>query len=95
MEVLILYETDMLLDMGFEAAQSSITRRLPRMKGTALLSATRVIEGILGVVGKAGMKILMTIEINSFPSRSWRGRRNTPPPAISAEEKKEEEGSKG
>jgi len=58
LEVLILYETVMLLDMGFEAAPSSITRRLPRMKGTTLLSVTKVIEGILGVMGKVGMKIL-------------------------------------
>jgi len=58
LEVLILYETVMLLDMGFEAAPSSITKRLPRLKRKTMLSVMRVIEGILGVMGKVGMKIL-------------------------------------
>jgi len=66
MEVLILDESDVLLDMGFEVTLTSILSRLPRMRRTGLFSATNT-SGVKRLCVKSGMRnpVVVDVAINS------------------------------
>ncbi|KAL7539931.1 hypothetical protein ACHAWF_006545 [Thalassiosira exigua] len=62
LEVLILDESDVLLDMGFEATLTSILSRLPRMRRTGLFSATNG-GGIKRLCSKSGMRNPVYVDV--------------------------------
>ena len=66
LEVLILDESDVLLDMGFEVTLTSILSRLPRMRRTGLFSATNT-SGVKKLCVKSGMRnpVVVDVAINA------------------------------
>lgn len=66
LEVLILDESDVLLDMGFEVTLTSILSRLPRMRRTGLFSATNT-SGVKRLCVKSGMRnpVVVDVAINA------------------------------
>ena len=62
LEVLILDESDVLLDMGFEVTLSSILSRLPRMRRTGLFSATNT-SGVKKLCVKSGMRNPVVVDV--------------------------------
>ena len=71
LEVLILDESDVLLDMGFEVTLTSILSRLPRMRRTGLFSATNT-SGVKRLVTKAGMRnpVVVDVAISAVQQKS-------------------------
>ncbi|KAL3758780.1 hypothetical protein ACHAWU_006422 [Discostella pseudostelligera] len=67
LEVLILDESDVLLDMGFEVTLTSILSRLPRMRRTGLFSATNT-SGVKRLCVKSGMRnpVVVDVAINAM-----------------------------
>lgn len=67
LEVLILDESDVLLDMGFEVTLTSILSRLPRMRRTGLFSATNT-SGVKRLCVKSGMRnpVVVNVAINAI-----------------------------
>ncbi len=66
LEVLILDESDVLLDMGFEVTLTSILSRLPRMRRTGLFSATNT-SGVKRLCVRSGMRnpVVVDVAINA------------------------------
>jgi len=62
LEVLILDESDVLLDMGFEVTLTSILSRLPRMRRTGLFSATNT-SGVKRLCVKSGMRNPVVVDV--------------------------------
>lgn len=62
LEVLILDESDVLLDMGFEVTLTSILSRLPRMRRTGLFSATNTSE-VKRLCVKSGMRNPVVVDV--------------------------------
>lgn len=62
LEVLILDESDVLLDMGFEVTLTSILSRLPRMRRTGLFSATNT-SGVKKLCVKSGMRNPVVVDV--------------------------------
>eukprot|EP00804_Cyclotella_cryptica_P023593 CCRYP_011938-RA/>CCRYP_011938-RA protein AED:0.03 eAED:0.03 QI:142/0.66/0.5/1/0.66/0.5/4/1048/731 len=62
LEVLILDESDVLLDMGFEVTLTSILSRLPRMRRTGLFSATNTTE-VKRLCVKSGMRNPVVVDV--------------------------------
>ena len=62
LEVLILDESDVLLDMGFEVAITSILGRLPRMRRTGLFSATNT-NGVRRLCVRSGMRNPVVVDV--------------------------------
>ena len=62
LEVLILDESDVLLDMGFEVTLTSILSRLPRMRRTGLFSATNA-SGVKRLCQKSGMRNPVVVDV--------------------------------
>ena len=62
LEVLILDESDVLLDMGFEVTLTSILGRLPRMRRTGLFSATNT-TGVKRLCVKSGMRNPVVVDV--------------------------------
>lgn len=58
LECLILDEADVLLDMGFEVALTSILSKLPKMRRTGLFSATRSGTSAAGASAKSVKKLM-------------------------------------
>ena len=67
LEVLILDESDVLLDMGFEVTLTSILSRLPRMRRTGLFSATNT-SGVKRLCVRSGMRnpVVVDVAINAI-----------------------------
>ena len=63
LEVLILDESDVLLDMGFEVTLTSILSRLPRMRRTGLFSATNT-SGVKKLCVKSGMRNPVVVDVS-------------------------------
>jgi len=74
LEVLILDESDVLLDMGFEVTLTSILSRLPRMRRTGLFSATNT-SGVRRLCVRSGMRnpVVVDVAIGAV-ARSSKGR---------------------
>jgi len=62
LEVLILDESDVLLDMGFEVTLTSILGRLPRMRRTGLFSATNT-SGVKRLCVRSGMRNPVVVDV--------------------------------
>ncbi len=62
LEALILDESDVLLDMGFEVTLTSILGRLPRMRRTGLFSATNT-SGIRRLCVRGGMRNPVVVDV--------------------------------
>ena len=62
LEVLILDESDVLLDMGFEVAITSILSGLPRMRRTGLFSATNT-NGVRRLCVRSGMRNPVVVDV--------------------------------
>ena len=62
LEVLILDESDVLLDMGFEVTLTSILGRLPRMRRTGLFSATNT-SGVKRLCARSGMRNPVVLDV--------------------------------
>ncbi|KAL3807670.1 hypothetical protein ACHAXA_000316 [Cyclostephanos tholiformis] len=62
LEVLILDESDVLLDMGFEVTLTSILGRLPRMRRTGLFSATNT-SGVRRLCVRSGMRNPVVVDV--------------------------------
>jgi len=62
LEVLILDESDVLLDMGFEVTLNSILSRIPRMRRTGLFSATNTLE-VKRLCVKSGMRNPVVVDV--------------------------------
>jgi len=62
LEVLILDESDVLLDMGFEVTLTSILGRLPRMRRTGLFSATNT-GGVKRLCQRSGMRNPVVVDV--------------------------------
>jgi len=71
LEVLILDESDVLLDMGFEVTLTSILSRLPKMRRTGLFSATNT-SGVKKLVTKSGMRnpVVVDVAISALKQKS-------------------------
>eukprot|EP00584_Thalassiosira_punctigera_P003803 CAMPEP_0172540996 /NCGR_PEP_ID=MMETSP1067-20121228/11888_1 /TAXON_ID=265564 ORGANISM="Thalassiosira punctigera, Strain Tpunct2005C2" /NCGR_SAMPLE_ID=MMETSP1067 /ASSEMBLY_ACC=CAM_ASM_000444 /LENGTH=834 /DNA_ID=CAMNT_0013326947 /DNA_START=27 /DNA_END=2531 /DNA_ORIENTATION=- len=69
LEVLILDESDVLLDMGFEVTLTSILGRLPRMRRTGLFSATNT-SGVKRLCVKSGMRNPVVVDVAISAVRS-------------------------
>lgn len=69
LEVLILDESDVLLDMGFEVTLTSILGRLPRMRRTGLFSATNT-SGVKRLCVRSGMRnpVVVNVAISAVQS---------------------------
>ena len=68
LEVLILDESDVLLDMGFEVTLTSILSRLPRMRRTGLFSATNT-SGVKKLCVKSGMRNPVVVDVAVSPKQ--------------------------
>ena len=75
LEVLILDESDVLLDMGFEVTLTSILSRLPRMRRTGLFSATNT-SGVKRLCVKSGMRnpVVVDVAIHTMHNNMEEGR---------------------
>ena len=62
LEVLILDESDILTDVGFEVTLTSILSRLPRMRRTGLFSATNT-SGVKKLCVKSGMRNPVVVDV--------------------------------
>eukprot|EP00804_Cyclotella_cryptica_P023594 CCRYP_011938-RC/>CCRYP_011938-RC protein AED:0.14 eAED:0.14 QI:0/0.33/0.25/1/0.33/0.25/4/1048/513 len=79
LEVLILDESDVLLDMGFEVTLTSILSRLPRMRRTGLFSATNTTE-VKRLCVKSGMRnpVVVDVAVSVIQKRSDGKQQATP-----------------
>lgn len=77
LEVLVLDESDVLLDMGFEVTLTSILSRLPRMRRTGLFSATNTSE-VKRLCVKSGMRnpVVVDVAVGAVVSKTESGRKN-------------------